>query len=396
MRVILALLLFFGALLAALDDDIVKQRNLLDKSSQKKEQLSQKLKELANTIIKEQNSIKTIEKKEKALENRLSKSKDELTVLEKKEQELKAQESKLHQKKSALEQQLVEFLAKDISFSFVKSEIESSSESDFINEEIFNSLNEIAKKNIEELKKGFEETVKELDGVNTKLENTKERIASIRADKKELELLKKEKRDVIASLSISQQRYKDELNEILKRQDEIADLLESLQIKKKEQDRARQKEVITKEDQEFKGKDVRKIGHSYVDVATEKYTGKKTIPPIENYTVINKFGPYFDPVYNIKIFNESVTLQPQTSNTKVRSVFDGVVVFARETSVMEKVVIIEHKNNLHTIYGYLSKIAPTIKPGITVKKGYVVGRVDDKLMFEVTKKNRYINPEELF
>ncbi|MFP4332968.1 MAG: murein hydrolase activator EnvC family protein [Campylobacterales bacterium] len=396
MRVILALFLFFGALLAALDDDIVKQRNLLDKSSQKKEQLSQKLKELANTIIKEQNSIKTIEKKEKALENRLSKSKDELTVLEKKEQELKAQESKLHQKKSALEQQLVEFLAKDISFSFVKSEIESSSESDFINEEIFNSLNEIAKKNIEELKKGFEETVKELDGVNTKLENTKERIASIRADKKELELLKKEKRDVIASLSISQQRYKDELNEILKRQDEIADLLESLQIKKKEQDRARQKEVITKEDQEFKGKDVRKIGHSYVDVATEKYTGKKTIPPIENYTVINKFGPYFDPVYNIKIFNESVTLQPQTSNTKVRSVFDGVVVFARETSVMEKVVIIEHKNNLHTIYGYLSKIAPTIKPGITVKKGYVVGRVDDKLMFEVTKKNRYINPEELF
>lgn len=396
MRLLISFVLLFSFTYGAIDDDIIKQRNLLNQSSKKQEQLSQKLKELASTIIKEQNSIKNIDKKEKALEERLSKSRDELKTLEEKEQELKAQENKLHQKKSALEQQLVEFLAKDISFSFVKSEIESTSESDFINEELFNALNEIAKKNIEELKKGFEETVKELDGVNNKLDSIKERIASIRSDKKELELLKKEKRDVIASLSLSQQRYKDELNEILKRQDEIADLLESLQIKKKEQDSARQREVITKKDQEFKGKDVRKIGHSYVDVATEKYIGRKTIPPIENYTVINKFGPYFDPVYNIKIFNESVTLKPQTSNTKVRTVFDGVVVFARETSVMEKVVIIEHKNNLHTIYGYLSKIAPTIKPGITVKKGYVVGRVDDKLMFEVTKKNRYINPEELF
>ena len=58
-------------------------------------------------------------------------------------------------------------------------------------------------------------------------------------------------------------------------------------------------------------------------------------------------------------------------------------------------VIIEHKDNMHTIYAQLDKIAPTIKPGRAVKKGYTIGRVDNALKFEVTLKDKHIDPLEL-
>jgi murein DD-endopeptidase MepM/ murein hydrolase activator NlpD len=43
----------------------------------------------------------------------------------------------------------------------------------------------------------------------------------------------------------------------------------------------------------------------------------------------------------------------------------------------------------------MDKIAPTIREGKKVKKGYVIGRVQKELMFEVTQKNRHIDPLEL-
>ncbi len=63
--------------------------------------------------------------------------------------------------------------------------------------------------------------------------------------------------------------------------------------------------------------------------------------------------------------------------------------------MLKKVVIIEHPNQMHTIYAHLDKIAPTVRPGLRIPKGYVIGKVNDKLNFEVTIKDRHINPLEL-
>jgi len=52
-------------------------------------------------------------------------------------------------------------------------------------------------------------------------------------------------------------------------------------------------------------------------------------------------------------------------------------------------------DEIHTIYAHLSKIAPTIQVGQKIKKGYVIGRVDNDLTFEVTQKNFHIDPLEL-
>jgi len=80
----------------------------------------------------------------------------------------------------------------------------------------------------------------------------------------------------------------------------------------------------------------------------------------------------------------------------VKTVFNGKVVYADKTAVLDNMVIIEHRGGLHTIYANLSQISPNIKKGKKIKKGYTIGRVSDELIFEVTQKSFHINPIKLF
>ena len=128
---------------------------------------------------------------------------------------------------------------------------------------------------------------------------------------------------------------------------------------------------------------------------SKKYSGARTIAPLDSYTVKQKFGNYVDPIYNIKIFNEAVILRSTTPDAKVKSVLNGKVVFAKATPMLENVVIIENENGIHTIYAHLSQIAPTVKVGSLVQKGYVIGRVRNDLTFEVTQRNYHIDPLEM-
>ena len=144
-----------------------------------------------------------------------------------------------------------------------------------------------------------------------------------------------------------------------------------------------------------KGEKSQPMGGGYQTSSVKKYSGEKTIAPLDSYTVKQKFGNYVDPIYNIKIFNESVTLRSTTPDAKVKSVLNGKVVFAKATPMLENVVIIENENGIHTIYAHLSQIAPTVKVGSVVQKGYVIGRVRNDLTFEVTQRNYHIDPLEM-
>ena len=73
----------------------------------------------------------------------------------------------------------------------------------------------------------------------------------------------------------------------------------------------------------------------------------------------------------------------------------GKVVFAKETAVLDKVVILEHSGGIHTIYAHLNQIPPTVRVGSNVKKGYIIGRIGSDLTFEVTQQNYHINPLDL-
>ena len=139
---------------------------------------------------------------------------------------------------------------------------------------------------------------------------------------------------------------------------------------------------------------IRTVNSSYKKTKTYAYKGGKTISPLSGGKLIKKFGTYIDPIYKIKIFNESITLKA-SSNTKVQNVLNGKVVFAGKSSMLGKVVVVAHSGKIHTVYAGLSKIAPNIKPGRKIKKGYVIGKVSSKLMFQATKNSKHINPLKL-
>ena len=140
---------------------------------------------------------------------------------------------------------------------------------------------------------------------------------------------------------------------------------------------------------------VRNINSSYHKSKVYAYRGGKTISPILGARLIKKFGTYIDPIYKIKIFNESITLKAPSSNAKVQNVLNGKVVFAGKSSMLGKVVVVAHSGKIHTVYAGLSKIAPTIHVGSKIRKGYVVGKVSSKLMFQATKNSKHINPLKL-
>ncbi len=140
---------------------------------------------------------------------------------------------------------------------------------------------------------------------------------------------------------------------------------------------------------------VRKINSSYQKSKVYAYKGGKTISPIPGARLIKKFGTYMDPIYKIKIFNESITLKAPSRNAKVQNILNGKVVFAGKSSMLGKVVVVAHSGKIHTVYAGLSKIAPNIRTGRKIKKGYVIGKVSSKLMFQATKNSKHINPLKL-
>ena len=234
-------------------------------------------------------------------------------------------------------------------------------------------------KKIDNLKKSKDDYITQLEKLNNEQEAMQKTLEELKIidDKEEKEKAEKLEKERIAKLEKEKERKK------------------ALAVKKGQNIETAQESEIKDARVEKINQKVKQYGSSYQSSRVKKYTGAKTISPLQNPVVKRKFGNYSDPVYNIKIFNESVTLGSKSGDNRVKSVLPGKIVFAKETSVLDRVIIIAHKDGIHTIYAHLSQIAPTIKVGSSVSKGYTIGKISNDLTFEVTQKNYHINPLEL-
>jgi len=262
-------------------------------------------------------------------------------------------------------------------------------------------------------------------------QNAQNTLVFIKKQRQTFTIQKTNQEKEIIALNKQEEKYKKDLDSIAKRQDELRSTLVKLNILRanevaQAQKRAKeQREAIAlevarkkklrseiaqaKEIEKKTGKkvdmsklasskqsdSVKQINSSYKAIATSTYSGGKTISPIAGASVIKRFGTYEDPVYKIKIFNESITLQAPSNDSPVVSVLDGKVVYAGNSSMLGKVVVIAHAGNIHTVYAGLSKIPSSITAGRAVSKGYTIGKVSRRLIFEATKNSRQIDPLQL-
>ena len=296
---------------------------------------------------------------------------------------------------------MIRIIAEDLSFDLLMSATEDKqSEESIISSQILTKLNAIAKEDFKRLSQNYEDTIEKIKNKSNKINEINSSIKNYRRKQSDLQNLESTQKNTINGLKRDKEIYSKKLAKLQAQQDELRKTLEQLAIMQKQEDEAaraareKQEKAATSKGGK-KGEKSQPMGGGYQTSSVKKYSGAKTIAPLDSYTVKQKFGNYVDPIYNIKIFNESVTLRSTTSDAKVKSVLNGKVVFAKATPILENVVIIENENGIHTIYAHLSQIAPTVKVGSVVQKGYVIGRVRNDLTFEVTQRNYHIDPLEM-
>lgn len=235
-------------------------------------------------------------------------------------------------------------------------------------------------------------------------------IKGVKAQKDVYKKQKQEKKQLLQKLVNEQKSYNKKLDRLFRRQTVIRLTLAKLNLLK--EDAAKE---AKRREQELKRRSIRRLknikfarqsnkhsksrqksyGTSYDSRNISSYRGAKTIAPMRGAKVLKRFGPYIDPVYKIKSYNDSVTFTSTLGDKRVYNVLNGKVAFMGRNSMLGKFIIIEHSHGLHTIYTDLAKVSPFVKKGLNVRKGTVLGKVKRKLIFEATKNGKFINPLQL-
>ncbi|MBQ7674978.1 MAG: peptidoglycan DD-metalloendopeptidase family protein [Campylobacter sp.] len=413
-------------------DKIEQTTQNLAKSQKEEKKLSQKIDEIADEILKEQNDAKKQDGELKELSKIVLELQEKHASEEKEIEKLNSQNAFLLNTQSDLENKIIDAISKELSFDLVSDINLTKSSDSIIADEVLNLLGDIMSNELSALMKDYENNKNLIDEQDRKIQTIKASIQDYNKKKDDLSQKRKLQEQKLANLKKNKDEYAKKLEKLSNEQDEIRKALEELKIinDKEEREKAEkaEKERLAKLEKERKkaeekakkegkkveeifssepepviedervakiDKKVKQYGSSYQASRVKKYTGAKTISPISGAYVKRNFGNYNDPVYNIKIFNENIVLGSKSSDTQVKSVLAGKVVFAKDTAVLDKVVILEHSGGIHTIYAHLSQIAPTIKVGNSIKKGYVLGRINSELTFEVTQQNYHINPLDL-
>ena len=388
------------------------KQDLKTKAEQEKK-LNKKLDELAKSILSGEENVKTTAEQISALSVQVKELESSAKAADASLNTLIAQNKDLVAEQKRIEASLLAIISKRFAYDLIVPKNYIESEESIISAEILNSLTKDSQNEVNKIAKDYSKTINSIKSQTDKIGAIKLDLAEFRSKQNKLIALQTKQKKDLAKLKSDKDSYEKELSAIQADQEELRKTLEKLAIiaKNEEEEKARaQQKAKLEEAKKAKNNeksasqtsskttaknDVRQIGSSYQMSRVKRYTGAKTIAPLEKFTLKQAFGDYTDPIYKIKIFNESVVLRSALSDAVVKNVLDGKVVFAKETSLLQKVVIVENKDGIHTIYAHLSKIAPTIKVGARLKKGYVIGRVERDLTFEVTQKNYHINPMEL-
>ena len=433
---------------------IKKSKQELSSTQKEKKQASRQLDKIAKDIKKTEKEISYLEKKIDELSKNQVEKEEEFKRLKEELEHSTEEYLSTNQELEYKRKQFISLLSEQFSIVFAMEQAHEPTRDSIISQEVYRAYKKENTKMLEMLKKEIRSLKKHKEDKLYKRNRTKNKINRIIKKREEYAQKKLEKKKLLTKLARDEEKYNAKLTKILDKQNSLRSTLANLNIlQKKEVEAAKKRAAARKEAMRLekerqrkirkekalarakakKAKEavklaktaeakkaariavkkaqkesekvakkaarqserVRNVNSSYRKSKVYSYRGGKTISPISGAKLIKKFGTYVDPIYKIKIFNESITLQAPSSNAKVQNVLNGKVVFAGKSSMLGQVVVVAHSGKMHTVYAGLSQIAPNIKTGRKIKKGYVIGRVKQKLMFQATKNSKHINPLKL-
>ncbi|HEX5329402.1 murein hydrolase activator EnvC family protein [Sulfuricurvum sp.] len=383
---------------AKIDEKIQNTSKQLTQTKQTFSSLNAKLEATASKIIQQRQIVGTQQEKINVLVEEL-KSKENVYQSNKSTLKgLEAQQAMLIKTQNEIEQRLVFAIARNTSISLLINDDRAKEADAIITEEALKLHLKQIQQNIKDLNAVFVANAEKISGLSSQTTVLKQSISVIDQQKNRVLETKKENEKAIAQLEQEKNLYKKSLEKILNQQRSLQNTLASLNIIKQQSLKPKKAPpplVAQKPGSKPVPEDVKQAVAQYSPSNVAGYSGEHTIAPLDGYVVTKRFGPYTDPIYGIKIFNDSVSLRPTEADAKVKSVLNGKVILAKPTAMLENVVIIEHDNGLHTIYAHLDKIAPTVEVGKRLKQGSIIGRVGKELMFQVTQRNAHIDPMQM-
>lgn len=420
--ILMTLLAFSLSAKSDIDRQIVQTSGQIRSFEKQYSSLNSKMTKNARSILK---GKQTILKQQKLLQQLKLELKAKAKDYERQKKDLakaKASRNSLDEEQAKIEHDLVFAIASNASLSMMLDDERVISADALMTEEVLKNLSRQTQQEIASLHNQFSSNNERIIILQERIDTLKDAISTTEKRRKKVIQTQDENKKALKRLEKDKRTYRASIERLLSRQNSLQKTLNRLNIIKEDKAQkareaaakrkaAREQAAREKAAQERASKQgrrtvakatlskdlpsVKMIGSSYQKIKTKPYRGSKTIAPLDSYRLVKRFGPYTDPIYNLKIFNESVSLQPDRQNAKVKNVLNGKVILAQSTALLDNVVIIEHGNGIHTIYAHMDKIAPTVKKGQKIKKGSVIGRISDELMFEVTQKNYHINPMQL-
>ncbi len=393
---VLVLILLSTTIFANIESKIDKTKENIKRQKAQQEIISQKLDDIAKKISKEEQRLKKINRDILSIKQEIKRQNKKTKIKRGELKKIDNLYNELLKREKVVNKKMIDIISKGVSLDMISATDESNQNSFYeksidaiVMKEIYSSYTKILKDKFASTKKRYDKLRKNIKIVKKELDKLKFKLNDLRSKIKKYDKLKALKSKSVKNLELQKSSYLKKLNIIKKERKELDSTLKKLNITKKERER-----TVIKATPNL-SEDVRQIGSSYQTSALIKYRGPKTIAPLDEYTVAQNFGTYIDPIYKMKIFNESVILRAKSKNARVKNVLDGKVIYANKTAMLEYIVIVKNRDNIHTIFAHLSQIAPTIKVGKKIPKGYILGRVNRELTFEVTQNDKHINPLRL-
>ncbi|MCT7498559.1 peptidoglycan DD-metalloendopeptidase family protein [Aliarcobacter cryaerophilus] len=393
---------------STIDKKIAQNQKSLESSKKTKESATIKIKEIADKIEASNTNLSKLEEDIIKINEDIEQHQKLLESSQSKLNDLQAKSSDLIKEKNSSEEEIINTIVEQFSTSLALQLASKESLQELIDNEMFNLLSTNAKQKVLKLNENYNRLTENTKANQQEINKLNSYIKDRLKTKENYKALQIKHTKSLENLEKEHKLYQAELKKVIEQQESLSKILSDLKIvkqqelKKAQEEKEDNQQVQTTNVRNQKyakdlDLDVKKIGSSTDGVQIVKYKGAKTIAPLKSFKIVKNFGTYYDPVYKIKLFNESVVLQSNEKGSKVVAVLNGKVVYAKKNAgMLENVVIIQHEGGIHTVYSHLDDIAPTLVVGKWVQKGSVVGRVDENLTFQVTKDSSHIDPKDLF
>lgn len=228
---LLLLFFFLGALsleAASIQTQINTKSGELKESLQKERTLSQKLETLGAEVNKQNQKITQLEKSIQEAGENIAKNEGEFKEREKELGELERRQEEIEQAKREIEQQLLEVIAQDVSFVMILNDHHPKSAEDLVFEEVFKALSQEMKKRVDGLTLKQSELAKESQRVGSTIAGIKKFIQTENEKRRRLDEMKKNQKELVASLAKEMKEYDAELKRVVQERESLKGILASL------------------------------------------------------------------------------------------------------------------------------------------------------------------------